>query len=205
MNYTTLSLTVGKNREVTIVPDVTGEPAEGYRIVDVKVTPENVVLSGDIAIVDSIQSIMTESIVLEGVETTSFILDEKLVLPPGIKSNGLTDGNVRVEVLIEEIQTKEFSFDVNKVPVMNLDGALMTDLQDNEGTILVRISDVSSIVSELSINDIQLDLNFASVIEPGNYRMKINLANESMYDFVEIEPGYVDVNVMNKEETTTNP
>lgn len=205
INYATLSLTVGKNREVPIMPDVTGNPAEGYQIVDVKVTPENVVLSGDIAIVESIQSIMTESIVLEGDEMNSFILDEKLVLPPGVKANGLSDGNVRVEIIIEEIQTKEFTFDVNKVPVMNLESTLMTDLQDNEGSILVRISDVSSIVSELSINDIQLDLNFASVTEPGNYRIKINLANESAYALVEIEPAYVDVNVLNKEETTTNP
>lgn len=205
MNYATLSLTVGKNREVTIVPDVTGDPAEGYRIVGVKVTPENVVLSGDIAIIETIQSIMTEAIVLEGDEMNSFILDEKLVLPAGVKTNGLTDGNVRVEVVIEEIQTKEFTFDVNKVPVMNLETTLITDLQDNEGSILVRISDVSSIVSELSINDIQLDFNFASVTEPGNYRIKINLANEAAYDLVEIEPAYVDVNVLNKEETTTNP
>lgn len=194
-NYTSVTVVIGKTKQVSVVPDIKGEPQNGFRVVDVIVTPQIVDLSGEINLIESIQSILTESIQLNGDEDNSFILDAKLVLPSGVKVAGLTGGVVRVEIIIEEIQTKEFTFEVKDIPIVNLSDSLETDLFGNFGFITVKVTDVESIISQLTASDIRLDFNFSSVSEVGSYRMKVNFADESSYSEVQIDPAYVDVNV----------
>ena len=204
-NYTTVTVVIGKSNTVNVIPDVQGEPSEGYRVVSVTVIPETIVINGEIALVESVKNVMTEVIALNGDEENSFILDAKLVLPEGVKASELADGTVRIEIVIEEIQTKEFTFEIKDIPVVNLSETFETDLFDNLGIITVKVTDIESIISELTVNDVHLDFNFSSVTAPGNYRMNVNFADELKYNDVQIEPAYVDVNVMLKGEITTNP
>jgi YbbR domain-containing protein len=170
-NYTTVTLVIGKTRTVNVIPDIKGEPSSGFKVVKVSVIPETIQISGEIARIDSIQNILTESIGLNGEEDNTFILDAKLVLPEGIRTSGLVDGTVRVEVVIEQIQTKEFTFEVRDIPVVNLSDQFETDLLFNFGVVTVKVTDIESVISEITVNDVRLDFNFSSVTEPGNYRL----------------------------------
>lgn len=194
-NYASVTVVIGKTKQVDILTEIIGEPKEGYRVVDVVITPMTVDISGEINQVESVQSISTEAIQLNGDEDNSFILDAKLVLPDGIKTSGVNGNLARVEIFIEEVQTKEFTFEVKDIPVVNLSDAFETDLLNNLGVITVKVTDIESVISQLTASDIRLDFNFGSVTEAGSYRMNVNFADESLYSEVQIEPAYVDVSV----------
>lgn len=194
-NYASVTVVIGKTKQVDILTEIIGEPKEGFRVVDVVITPMAVDISGEINQVESVQSISTEAIQLNGDEDNSFILDAKLVLPEGIKTSGTNGNMARVEIFIEEVQTKEFTFEVKDIPVVNLTDTFETDLLSNLGVITVKVTDIESVISQLTASDIRLDFNFGSVTEAGSYRMNVNFDDESLYSEVQIEPAYVDVNV----------
>ena len=102
---------------------------------------------------------------------------------------------IQVELTIEEIQTKEFTYSIAEIPVVNLNENYTTDLTTNPGNVIVRVTDIESIIKNLSKEDIHLDLNFSNVVDIGNYRLKINYSSEKEFNTIVIDPEYVDVNV----------
>lgn len=194
INYATIDLVVGKTKLVKIEPDIIGEIAPGYKIVNVKTNPEVVTINGEVDLVNAIESLKVESLQLNGDENASLIVEKGLVLPDGIKTVGLNKP-VQVELTIEAIQTKEFTYSIAEIPIVNLNGNYTTDLTVNPGTIIVRVTDIESIIKNLSKEDIHLDINFSNVIDIGNYRLKINYSSEKEFNSIIIDPEYVDVNV----------
>ncbi len=194
INYATIDLVVGKTKLVKIEPDIIGEIAPGFKIVDVKTNPEVVTINGEVDLVNAIESLKVESLQLNGDENASLIVEKGLVLPEGIKTVGLNKP-IQVELTIEAIQTKEFTYSIAEIPIVNLNGNYTTDLTVNPGTIIVRVTDIESVIKNLSKEDIHLDINFSNVIDIGNYRLKVNYSSEKEFNSILIDPEYVDVNV----------
>lgn len=194
INYANINLVVGKTKQVSIEPVIIGEPAQGYKIVSIKVNPETVTVKGEVDLVNSLDTLKVETLQLNGDENASLIVEKGLVLPDGIKTVGLNNP-IQVELTIEEIQTKEFTYSIAEIPVVNLNENYTTDLTTNPGNVIVRVTDIESIIKNLSKEDIHLDLNFSNVVDIGNYRLKINYSSEKEFNTIVIDPEYVDVNV----------
>jgi len=193
-SYANISLTIGKNKSISIEPLVTGVPAEGYKVVGITVNPQNVTVQGDVTNIDDITTLMTKEIQLNGDETATLIVEKELNLPEGITvSTGIP--TVQVEIQIEEVQTKEFTFAINELPIVNLNQGFITDLNSNDGVITVKVTDIESVIAGLSKNDLHLDLNFSNVTEAGNYRLIVNYSSVNNLENITIDPEYVDVNV----------
>ena len=152
-------------------------------------------ISGEIAKMENLESIIAESLILTGEETQSFIVEQEIQLPEGITIVG-SNKRVQIELVIEEIQTKEFTFNINEIPVVNLNEKFTTDLTENLGSLLVKVKDIESIISRLSKDDIHIDINFSNVTAAGNYKMKVNFTGETLFSEVIIDPIYVDINVV---------
>ena len=195
INYATLSLVLGKTVLANVETKIEGDVAPGYKVVSVKVTPEVMSISGEIAKMENLESIIAESLILTGEETQSFIVEQEIQLPEGITIVG-SNKRVQIELVIEEIQTKEFTFNINEIPVVNLNEKFTTDLTENLGSLLVKVKDIESIISRLSKDDIHIDINFSNVTAAGNYKMKVNFTGETLFSEVIIDPIYVDINVV---------
>jgi len=202
INYATLNLTLGKTKFVPIETIVEGEPKTGFKIVSIKTTPEIISISGEVSVIESLQKVVAGTIELTGEEESSFIVDKEVELPEGVKTLS-GDNKVQVEFVIEAIQTKEFTFDVAEIPIVNLNEKFATDLKENLGLIVVKITDVESIITNLTKNEIHLDLNFSNVLAAGIYRMEINISDDIPFNEVLIDPIYIDVIV--SEIGSTNP
>jgi YbbR domain-containing protein len=199
LNYANVLINIGKAQSTEVNVEVEGFPMEGYEVVSVNVNPSQVVLTGPVDIMRSLTSVMAEGIVLDGDENTTFIVEKDLMLPAGVSIQGLT-GPIQIEIRIEQIQSKEFVFSVFDLPIVNLDDAFKLTIVDEEIPIIVKISDVESIITPLSKNEIQMDLNLSNVDKPGVYKLKVNFANLESYKEVVIDPVYVEVNVVENEE-----
>lgn len=193
-NYTNVSLEIGNVKSVTLKPQIEGQPKEGYKLVETKISPVMAQLSGRLESVNAIDNVQTEPINLTGNETDSFIVNKALILPEGITSN-LTDNLAQVQVRIEELLTKEFNFTTGDIPVMNLSDNLKTNLSDLDNDVVVRVKDIESKINELSKEDIHFYLDFGNVEKAGLYRIQIKVSEASQYDEINIEPAYIEVEV----------
>ena len=203
-SYAQLNLSVGKTKLVPIIADVKGEALGGFKIVSVKTIPEIISLSGEIGVIDNLENIYTDVIQLNGDESSSFIVEKELILPEGVKMVG-QDGPIQVEFVIEQIQTKEFQFDIGEIPKLNLDEKFMIDMSASPPIVSVKIMDIESIIADLTKNDILLDVNFSNVIAPGIYRLQINASEGDKFEKLEITPLYIDVNVIEGTTEVPNP
>lgn len=66
----TITLTIEKHlqKSVKVKPSITGLPAEGYAIIDIKVIPELIVVEGPRSIIANIYSVRTEPIDITGIK-----------------------------------------------------------------------------------------------------------------------------------------
>lgn len=199
MNYATATLKIGKSQTATVGVDVQGEPMEGYEVVAKVITPSEVTLSGPSGSIENITQVMTEPIQLNGEETESFIVEKDLVLPDGVTAVDLNEP-IQVEIDIEEVQTKDFTFLVNEIPILDLQDPFETNLAENNSTVTVRVTDVQSVIESLSKTDIKLDLDLGIVEKPGIYRLKVNMTDRVLYQDVTIDPVYVEVIVTDPTE-----
>jgi YbbR domain-containing protein len=86
------------SRPVTVSPDVTGAPADGYNIVSASANPAIVVIRGDQASIGEMTTISTQPVDVEG-EDKNIVRSVSLQLPQGISVLG--SPNVTVTVRIE--------------------------------------------------------------------------------------------------------
>jgi YbbR domain-containing protein len=99
------------NRSLPVVPVLTGVPAVGYRISAVTVEPLVVTLSGEAAILASLESAPTEAINVQG-RSTDLEANVNLNLPAGISVNGSDQVKVRLTI-VPDMGTRSFQVAVS--------------------------------------------------------------------------------------------
>ncbi|MBM7562817.1 CdaR family protein [Fusibacter tunisiensis] len=198
-SYANVFLKLGQLKEVPIEVDVTGEPSEGYEIVSIRTIPETISVSGHVDTIKSLVEVNADSVILSGDETETLIIEKDLVFPNDILPQSHI-GPIQVEVIIEEIQTKEFTFDTKEMPVIvGLNFDYSYEILEADAPIIVRVEDIKSIIESLEKDDLQLDLNLSNVDKVGIYRLKINLTSQKQIKKYVIEPANIEVEITEKE------
>ncbi|MBS7526017.1 hypothetical protein KHM83_04965 [Fusibacter paucivorans] len=193
-SYSSVTINVGMEKMIPVQPVINGAPMDGFEVVSTTISPVYTMVSGNEAVVSSLSEVFAEPINLKGEEASSFIVEKSIDLPPGVKSN-VENNMVQIEVLIEPIITKEFNFNVKDIPIVNLSDTLRTNLNENTGTINIKVKDLESIINNLSKDDIHLSINFGIVDKAGLYRLKVNVANEDRFKELSIDPVYIEIQV----------
>jgi YbbR domain-containing protein len=88
------------NRTLPVVPNVTGNLAQGYDILEVTVTPLTATLSGSGSAMEALTSVPTAPISVDG-RTTDLTTMVALQPPKGITVLGSTRVQVRIQVMVE--------------------------------------------------------------------------------------------------------
>lgn len=89
-------------RTASILPDVVGTPAEGYRVRTVQATPSTVEVLVSLDVLDDEVEVKTEPLDIAGLTNNLFVTAE-LVFGDGAGPAGDTETSVRVMVLIEPV------------------------------------------------------------------------------------------------------
>ncbi len=197
LSYADVYLSLGRLKDVGINVDVQGNPMEGYEIVSIRTIPEVIAVSGQVDAVAGVEMLVAEAVTLSGDEDSSVIVEKDLIMPDGVTAQSHL-GPIQVEIIIEQIQSKEFTFNITDLPIVNLDDAFTYEILDLETPITVKVSDIESLIEPLVKDDLRLDLNLSNVDRPGIYRLKINVTSDETYKEVEINPLNIEVNVTEK-------
>lgn len=84
-------------RQVAVRPVVAGEPAKGYAVLQVEVTPAIVTVVGPRKVVDRLQEVSLEAVKVDGARA-DVTADVAVVVPPGVDSVGQSRARVVVSI-----------------------------------------------------------------------------------------------------------
>jgi YbbR domain-containing protein len=141
---------------VPVAPDITGDPASGFEVTSVVVTPAVITIEGDPADLATVTTAATQPISIDG-RSADVDIDVPLALPSGVASAGAS--NVHVHIVIRAItQSRNFTAGVSLVGahadlayLLPVDRVIVTvsgtqaDLDALSGTSILVTADVTSL------------------------------------------------------------
>lgn len=177
-------------KDVPLSIDVRGKPGDGYAVSDVQI-PKTVKIKGPDNVVGNMEEVTAKPIDLSDV-TANAKIPVKLNLPPGVM---LADkiGNVYVNVIIEKLSSKIFTFKKSEINIVGLKDSLSADMSrvpDIVATITAGESDIKDIDKE----DVVLSINLADS-DPGDKKVKIEWSSDKKISKVVLEPDEIDVKI----------
>lgn len=183
-----VSLPIVPVNSIPIVPNIIGNPPEGYSIKSVKLEKTKMPITGDSSVLGNISNITTEPINVEGV-TRSFEREVRLILPQGIQP--VSDRNtVKISIEIEKMITKKVTLSLNDLIIDNLpqDAKIDTEVSN----IVLTILGPESTIEEVDSKMIKLYGNIDGISE-GEHQIKLNATIDKPYTITNIEPDTIKV------------
>ena len=174
---------------VQVLPNISGNPPEGYIIRDVRIDPPTVVVTGGHDVLEGLQSISTEAINVEGA-TSTVSTDAKLIIPKGVTifDEGIQAARVTVE--IERLATTSISVSSDEIQVLNIPSDLEASLERRE--ILLTVSGPESIIDKVNKNMINLNIDAGGLLE-GEHLLGVRADITRPYRIIKIEPAEIAV------------
>ncbi|MDD4584221.1 MAG: CdaR family protein [Eubacteriales bacterium] len=178
---------------VQILPNITGNPPEGYIIRDVRIDPPKIKVTGNDGILNTLQSINTEPINIES-KTSTVSTDVKLNLPQGVTTFSEEIQSAQVTVEIEKLATTTLEATSSEIELSNIPPEIKVDLEHREFTLTV--SGPESIIDKVNKNMIKLNIDVSGLTE-GEHLLKVNSDISRPYRIIQIEPGDILVTLSN--------
>ncbi len=189
--YTKVYLPVYRFESFPIVADIIGQVDENHRVVSVSVIPESIQVQGDSKAIELEESIMTETIDVSGL-TESFEFDVPVIIPDSLSASYMR-GPVKVNVEIEQLRTKEIIISSDSIMIENLETGLATNLPELDRDIIVRISDLESVIENLNSSQINLFVDLEG-LDKGIHELEI-LEEENEFMGFEIIPETIEIEI----------
>ncbi|MDQ7844607.1 MAG: CdaR family protein [Armatimonadota bacterium] len=171
---------------VAVVPAITGEPAYGYSLLGIRVTPLTVTLTGPPAVLAPIQSVSTEPVNIGG-QTRDFVQEVAVLPPPGTQVGG------RVRVAVQIVPAVAVTT-VRGIPVQvpPLPGGYVAEVQPDR--VAVEVQGPVTVVNRLRAADFtaRVDGLEATV---GRQRAQVRVQAPPQVEVLNITPAGVTVTV----------
>ncbi|MDI3538533.1 MAG: hypothetical protein PWP58_1513 [Bacillota bacterium] len=172
---------------VPVKPQITGEPAEGYRVSQVLVEPATIIISGPASTLAEISSVSTMPLNISGA-TANQSDDLRVVLPQDV----LTEvERVRVTVVIEP-RTVQRTVEGVKVRVHDLDGKLTATVEPD--TVRVTVAGLYQTVNWLTAGDVAAYVS-ARELTGGEHELEVELVLPEAVRKISVEPPKVKLTV----------
>lgn len=185
----------GKLKTVGVRPVIIGQPAAGYWVNQVSVTPSAVTVTGSVDVLDKLTQISTESVSINGL-SADYSGSVNLSFPSGVTS---ADDTTKVTVKLSLTGSTSLKTITPTINYQNLNGALkVTSIDPTSVSTLVAgaISKLGSIDSQIIIN-----LDLSAYKSAGTYSVTITKEMFTLPDginLVSFLPSAIDVKLDNK-------
>ena len=170
-------------KTASILPDVIGTPAEGYRMRTVSATPTTVEVLVSVDVLDDEVEVSTEPIDIDG-RTLDLNTQAQLVFADGVAPAGETAATIQVTIAIEPVLTTvELPIELRLVGIRSgLEAALVS-----LSTVRVRLHGPVSLISELEGPLGPLDVD-VSELRSGSHRVDLEWSPPQGIELLDLSP-----------------
>jgi YbbR domain-containing protein len=174
-------LEIGK--EVAIVPEINGNPADDHVYTEINTNIEKAIITGPIEVLTNISNLKTGQIQIEGInETREYTVPIKL--PEGVKLFNM-ESEVVVTVYIEKLQEKEIEIKNEDIDIENINfmDSLEYEILTPQSKFIIKGRQVyldniniSSLTPHIDVNGLQ----------EGTHTLQLKMASHPQVEFIQV-------------------
>ncbi len=193
-DYVGVEVIINKTKNIDIEAVIKNSPKENCEVVSVNVEPKEFKFKGNREKINAIKFVETDSIDISGADK-SILVETELDIPEGIYLVG-DNKKVNVNIEIQKIITKEFSYEPKDVKIINLKPNLTTNKKNLTGIIILKISAREDILKDKTKEDFSLYID-GKDFEKGNVSGDILLNySGNLYKHIEISPSALKLEIV---------
>lgn len=203
LNMSTVTVTVHilDIKDVSLMFNVTGTPADGYAYMDMEYEPKTIAIKGTAASLNNVTmvNIPESALDISGArDDITQVIDVSEYLPSGVTMADKSDSKVTVTVHIARLATKTVNIFPSSIQVLNLPDGYK--LSFDRSVIRVALSGVEEDINALDTSAIVASID-AGQLTPGTHEVELVLdLDENIYH----EPVSVAVTVSEEPQTDDN-
>ncbi len=214
VQYVDVQIGIKKVKNINVLPNLIGEVNSDYKIVNVALTPNEIVLKGHRSIIDSIEALSSNPIDVSELTSTTEI-EADIVIPEGTNIMYF-EPPFKLMVEIEKVEERQFELTTDDIQIKDDNGymTLDSDSKVNElfdvsfgtavSTIKLTVKDVPKILSELTADQFRIYVDLSNY-EAGSYTVPLVAEVVDKAIKVDIKPININVNLTKSETTSENP
>lgn len=171
---------------VAVVPAIIGEPAYGYTLLGIRITPQTVTLSGSPRALASVQNVITEPVNIAGV-TRDFVQEVAVVAPPEVEVSGRVRVAVQVAAAVAVTTVRGIKVQPPRAPA-----GMSVSLQPS--TVMIQIQGPVNMVNRLRAADFTARVDMVD-FEQERQRAQVRVQAPPQIEVLSITPAGVTVTV----------
>lgn len=184
MQSVTVSVQILDTKEVTISFQTSGTPPEGYEYTAIEYSPQTVMVKGETAVLNTINSITVPREVLDLTDAVDDIkksVDVSSYLPEGITLLDSSQGKIDVVVKLEKHETRKFRIPTANITVKNLSDDY--DIKFSDNSIEIELEGLSTNLEELDPETLTGSVD-ASGMSEGEHKLNLELNLDDRFKLV---------------------
>lgn len=185
-SYVTVQLGVFRLANVPVEVVLSGEVADGYKLVKTEILPALVTIRGEDALISAIEKVSTEEINISGI-TEMIETEVVLKLPEGV-SAPFAEETINVKLYVEPLIVGTLEYTAADIVIENTNPELNYEVLSPDSNVYVAyVRDVKSVVEQLNKGSLTISVNVDGV-EEGDHRLNLNFSSEGLHTSVDISP-----------------
>lgn len=205
MQYVDVQMGIKKVKNISVLPNLIGAPQAGYKIVNVALSPSDVVLKGPEDIINSIEALSTNPIdVSELIETA--VLEADIVIPEGI-SIMYFEPPFSLTVTVEKVEERIFELTTDDIllksgesylPITNetlVNDGYSVSFGTEVSTLQLIVTDVPRVLSTLAADQFRVYVDLEG-LEAGSHTVPLVAKVENQNIQVDIKPININVSLV---------
>lgn len=183
-------------KTVAVVPAIQGEPAPGYSLVGIRITPQTVVIAGDPKVLAQVEAVNTDPVNL-ALATGNFVQEVGIVLPPQVQGSTRVRVAVQVAPAVAVTTVRDIRIDLPRPPA-----GFVVDVQPDAVT--VQVQGPVALVTRLRATDFSAQVDGLDFSE-GQQRVQVKVQSPPQVEVLSISPPGVTVTVRRQGSQAPRP
>lgn len=193
MQSVTASVQILDTKEVTINFQTSGTPPDGYEYIGIEYSPQTVQVKGQVAVLNTMNSITVPKEVLDLTDATEDIVktvDVSSYLPEGVTLVDNEQAKIDVTVKLEKHETRKFKVPTANITVTNLSSEYSVEFLEDE--VEIELEGLSTDLEELDPGTLTGSVD-ASGMADGEHKLNLELNLDDRFSLVRSATVTIDI------------
>jgi YbbR domain-containing protein len=191
-----------RGKVVSVIPVVTGVPAEGVSVQQRAVFPDTIVVDGPAEALDSLLFVNTEPVDITGATSSVSEMVGLADLPAGVTVVDPPQGEVEVRVALEDISSSEQSLPSLPVLAVNVPEGYAASVEPR--TINITVDGPSAVLAEMESSDVRVLVDVGG-LEPGTHDLTPQVILPQGITWTSTTPEQVEVTITPMDVPSSTP